>query len=396
VPLNLVGANAVFRNNLFRRNGYAIGDGASISDGGLSTGMIFERNTVALFNSFSGITPGLKATLRLNEFYGQGTEADGACVHVHIKQQDGILIEKNWAHDSTVKGMRFDRVNSVNATWGVNGTFVENVVWGCASSCFKGDHHNISRNTVMEVTSGGSAADGSKTPALYVLEYNPALSWSIPGENSHTHLDSNAADSIYNVSVRGVPTLPGIHRNNVAGVPIAPMLVDPSGRDFRPKGGSALHALGAGAYDSGAPYWIPGRQAHVATHPIPADGIDATLERGEVVVGLMWRGGYEASTHRVYTVLVVGGDGASGATTPETAAHGSSRESDARRMAARASSAPDAVVSGALAQHALRVPGGSGGVVRRVLWRVDAVGEEGEVRQGDLWSFTLGLGRWGG
>jgi|EP01046_Picozoa_sp_COSAG06_P003424 hypothetical protein len=50
-------------------------------------------------------------------------------------------------------------------TWA--GTFVENVVWNCASSCFKGDHHNISRNTVMEVSTGGSTADGSKTPALY-------------------------------------------------------------------------------------------------------------------------------------------------------------------------------------------------------------------------------------
>ena len=80
-----------------------------------------------------------------------------------------------------------------------------------------------------------------------MLEYDPALKWSKPGENSHSHLDSNAADSIFNVTIKGVPTLPGIHRNNVAGVPIAPMLVDPAARNFRPKGGSAVHVLGAGA-----------------------------------------------------------------------------------------------------------------------------------------------------
>jgi hypothetical protein len=114
-------------------------DSEQVSDGGNSDGMLFERNTIALFNSFSGITPGATtarktktrkktrsmfleiqietaeitqtgsgqtygnsdanfcgllsvgshATIRLNDFYGQGTEADGACVHVHIKQQNG-------------------------------------------------------------------------------------------------------------------------------------------------------------------------------------------------------------------------------------------------------------------------------------------------------------------
>jgi hypothetical protein len=396
VPLNLIGNNAVIRNNLFRRNNYAIGDGASISDGGNSAGMLFERNTIALFNSFSGITPGLHATIRLNEFYGQGTEADGACVHVHIKQQNGIVIERNWAHDSTVKGFRFDRVNKANATWGVNGSFVENVVWRCASSCFKGDHHNISRNTVIEVSTGGSTADGSKTPALYVLEYDPALSWTIPGENSHTHLDSNAADSIFNVTIKGVQTLPGIHRNNVAGVPIAPMLLDPAARNFRPKGGSAVHSFGAGAYDTGAEseYWIPGRQGHTATHPIPPDEGNAahTIELagdGTRSVELMWRGGFGAHGHRVTAVVKEG-----------SPASVSSDEADAEDIEKAAMNesplAPHVVVGkvwGDTAQFVLRLPSSSAGDgvgARRVLWRVDVLGqEEGDVRQGPVWSFAI-------
>ena len=372
VPLNLIGNNAIIRNNLFRRNGYAIGDGASISDGGNSDGMLFERNTIALFNSFSGITPGRHAIIRLNEFYGQGTEADGACVHVHIKQQNGILIERNWAHDSTVKGFRFDRVNRANATYGVNGTFVQNVVWRCASSCFKGDHHNISRNTVMEVSSGGSTADGSKTPALYVLEFDPALKWTIPDENKHSHLDYNAADSIFNVSIKGVMTLPGIHRNNVAGVPIAPMLIDPVARNFRPKGGSAVHSLGAGAYEngSGSEYWIPGRQAHTATHPIPphqshaAHMIERVEDDAAEVVELMWRGGYEALHHRVsWRVSVSGALDVVGS----------------------------ALVARDVAQFLLRLPSNySNGEARRVVWRVDAIGgSSSDVRQGPVWIFTL-------
>ena len=386
VPLNLIGNGAVFRNNLFRRNGYAIGDGASISDGGNSDGMLFERNTIALFNSFSGITPGLHSTIRLNEFWGQGTDADGACVHVHIKQQNGILIERNWAHDSTVKGFRFDRVNKANATWGVNGTFVENVVWNCASSCFKGDYHNISRNTVIEVSTGGSTADGSKTPALYVLEYDPALSWTIPGENSHTYLDSNAADSIFNVSIKGVLTLPGIHRNNVAGIPIVPMLVDPSARNFRPKGGSAIYSLGAGAYDNGSEseYWIPGRQSHEATHPIPphqghaAHAIESAEDDTVQLVELIWRGGYKARAHRLTAVLQH----------IETVAETKTATFDADKDMVVADTEADAT------QYMLRLPrpdpsSSDERVRRRVLWRVDAVGEGDDVRRGPVWSFTL-------
>ena len=394
VPMTNVGPGAVIRNCLFRRNNYAIGDSACVSDGGNSDGMVFERNTVSLFNSFSGITPGLHSTLELNDFSGQGPDADGACVHVHIKQQNGIVLRHNWAHDSTVKGMRFDRVNSANATWGTNGTFVQNVVWACASSCFKGDYHNISSNTVFDVH-GANPADGSRTPALYVLEYNPKLSWSRPGENAHTHLDSNAADSIYNVSVNGVLTLPGIHRNNVAGVPIAPMLVDPMHRNFRPRGGSALHSMGAGAYaaSASAEYWVPGRQEHTTSHPIPANSADEVpaelaaladplADGGPEHVELAWRGGYMAREHRLFVMidtLASVGD----ATRP-------AGEEDARRMEAHvASAAPDAILpEGAAQQHMLALPALRALARRRVLWRVDAVGLEGELRRGRVWAFA--------
>jgi hypothetical protein len=306
---------------------------------------------------------------------------------VHIKQQNGILIERNWAHDSTVKGFRFDRVNKANATWGVNGTFVENVVWNCASTSFKGDHHNISRNTVIEVSTGGSTADGSRTPALYVLEYTPALPWTIPGENSHTHLDSNAADSIFNVSINGVLTLPGIHHNNVAGIPIAPMLVDPDLRNFRPKGGSAVYSLGAGAYDngSGSEYWIPGRQSHEATHPIPphqshaAHMIEVAEDDNVQLIELIWRGGYTASGHRITAVLQQAED------VVETK---SVLDADAGVMVA------DTKVDAT--QYLLQIPrprsdldSGEERASRRVLWRVDALGGDGDVRPGPTWSFTL-------
>jgi len=85
--------------------------------------------------------------------------------------------------------------------------------------------------------------------------YDPSKAWSIKGENSHTVLANNAADSIFNVS--GV--LPGVHTDNVAGMPIRSMLADPDNHDFRPKPGSKLEAMGAGVYATAdAVLWTPG------------------------------------------------------------------------------------------------------------------------------------------
>lgn len=81
------------------------------------------------------------------------------------------------------------------------------------------------------------------------------VSWSKPGENSHTLVVANAADTIFNVSGQ----LPGVHSGNVAGNgSIRAMLADPDGRDFRPKPGSLLDTIGAGAYRLGGEYWVPG------------------------------------------------------------------------------------------------------------------------------------------
>lgn len=175
-----------------------------------------------------------------------------AAVHVHIQPQNGVLIYRNWAHDLTIFAFRFDRVNSPGATWGVNGTAMENVAWRTGSAAFKGDRHTIARNTVFD--SRGEDPNG----ALFVMMYDPSKPWAIKGENAHTHLTSNAADSIFNVTGK----LPGIHSGNVGGVQIRPMLGEPDSFDFRPRAGSALDTMGAGAYSRQAAYWTPGSRAH--------------------------------------------------------------------------------------------------------------------------------------
>ena len=106
------------------------------------------------------------------------------------------------------------------ATWGINGTVVENVVWACASACFKGDHHTIARNTVFD------SSDEQLTAALFVMMFDPTKSWSIPGENVHTKLQSNAADTIFNVS----GALPGVHKGNLGNTCVRDMLKKAKGR----------------------------------------------------------------------------------------------------------------------------------------------------------------------
>ena len=193
VPFDVVGDGARVSDCSFVRGGYALGESASLSDGGRSDGLVFERNEVTIFNSFVGLTPGTHALVEYNEFSRQTPCVDGAAVHVHIAAQNGLLLRRNWAHDLTVKAFRFDRVNSKSAKWGVNGTAVENVAWRTAGPTFKGDHHTIANNTVFD-SSTESGPDANA--ALFVMMYSPGKPWAIPGENAHTVLALNAADSL--------------------------------------------------------------------------------------------------------------------------------------------------------------------------------------------------------
>eukprot|EP00756_Hemistasia_phaeocysticola_P003218 Hpha_TRINITY_DN1212_c0_g1::TRINITY_DN1212_c0_g1_i1::g.44785::m.44785 len=247
VPFDRIGKGSFVSDCAFLRGQYALGQSASVGDGGSASELVFQHNTVRLFNSFSGIEPGLKSTVAYNEFAFQKPSVDGAGVHVHIKQQNGVLLYRNWAHDLVVKAFRFDRVNSPDATWGTNGTVINNVAWRTASACFKGDYHHIANNTVFD----SSAEDN----ALFVMMYDPTKSWSIKGENAHTKLDWNAADSIFNVSGQ----LPGVHEGNVGNVRVRTMLKDPDNHDFRPIPGSLLDKNGAGAFTTpDSPVWTAG------------------------------------------------------------------------------------------------------------------------------------------
>ena len=106
-------------------------------------------------------------------------------------------------------------------------------------------------------------------------------------------------------------------------------------------------------------YWIPGYQAPHASTPIPVDGTK-TAKRD---CDLMWLGGYKAASHDVY----VG--------TSRRAVAGATRKTS-RGAASR--------VTSNLFDPGRLVPR------RTYYWRVDAVGKDGDVMKGQVWSFTVG------
>jgi len=64
-PFDKIGMNPYFSDNLFLRQSYNLGLSASVGDEGKSRDLIFQHNTIALFNAFTGITPGCTFTQNL-------------------------------------------------------------------------------------------------------------------------------------------------------------------------------------------------------------------------------------------------------------------------------------------------------------------------------------------
>lgn len=294
-----------------------------------------------------------------------GAEAPRS-VHVHIASQNGAVLEQNWAHDLAVKAYRFDRMNTPTAHWGENGTVVRNVAWNTGSLTVKGDRHVVENNLVFH------SSDDFRG-AIDVMEYDASIKWSIKGENAHTRMAGNAADSLFNVSGR----LPGLHSNNLGDVDVAAQLMGPDGRDFRPRPGTLMARMGAGAYPvNGTGYWIPGKQGVAASAPVPAAGsVAATLPAGDGGGGrlllLAWRGAYQATGHELLVRA------------PDAAACFGSKEVPAIAGLPVRVDLPSGQTS-----HLL--PVGDPATGCSLVWRVDALYASGRRVEGPAWHLVLG------
>jgi hypothetical protein len=371
-----VGTNSRFVNNLWHACGYAGGSEATVSDQAGSSGMVYERNTVQYFNTFTCVTPGLRATITRNEFCHQGVAADGASVHVHIGSQNGVLINENWAHDTVVKAFRFDRVNSATATWGENGTITNNIAWRTGDLMIKGDKHTVHHNIVFDANMGGDAADGKPGPGINVLLYDPTKSWAIKGENANTKMHCNGADWIFNVSNKLAGDANLKTSNNTGGAElkggVRPQLANPDQLDFRPIAGGMFDTENIGPYHStdknNSGYWIPGQQLHSASAPVPVHGalIDTNAVRG-VDLMLAWREAYQALEHHVHLFSEGDGEGSNTLLLNARTTEGPNTFYPFRSKLGRAILTANASFS----------------------WRVDAVHADGSVVEGPLWAFAF-------
>jgi hypothetical protein len=300
----------VVRNSLFEYN-----DWTGFSAGGNGPGLpamagtvlasskrlTFDHNTMRFNGDSEALDPGEGALISNNWFETQyEVQMDGSMVEGGGFPSQTII--DNWVIGTGKSSLRFDGIPG-----GSNGSMLRNVVMDAGAMIIKGDSHLIENNTIFYQTDinifqpvktfrvpwkvGDSldAIDSTLPPLLDVMHD----AWK--GENKHTIVRGNLADSYTNV---------GVASNNIIGaaamIDIRTQLRDPINRDFRSCKGSTAAVNGVGAYpiaaSTAAVYAIPGRQEWRASAPSPPDGsISARVD-----TDLLFRPALHAASHAIF------------------------------------------------------------------------------------------------
>ncbi|VGO19359.1 CBM96 family carbohydrate-binding protein [Pontiella sulfatireligans] len=261
---------------------------------------VFSRNSINTAGASEFMEVGETPLVENCEFINYGlVQNDGAAIQYTIGAQPGSITRYNWFHDAIKYGARFDA--PVGASYGGNsGTMHNNVGWNVpAALMLKGELHHCYNNTAFDTSANG----------IIILD-NDALS------NAGTITRNNAAEKLSGHR-SNFETIPGTHDHNwngyVTSLDIRTQLRDPDNLDFRLIAGSdivdggtniagiTVGYLGAapdmGAYEQGdSSYWIPGRKQALASAPVPPDMADGVKTDAD----LMWREGYQATSHNIY------------------------------------------------------------------------------------------------
>jgi hypothetical protein len=301
-------------------------------------------------------------------------------------EDDGAFVEgggpvstiyrRNWCTNTGKAGLRWDgQYPDTNL-----GLMTENVVWNASGVVVKGDQHNVSYNTVFDgadiaashpykdrpryqddKSTLGNASIASVALGTGTTVFNPKA-------NQKSVFIGNIFDS---VQIHGknclnrskdpgnVCPLAGKYINNLVlqntTFDIKCELRDPYHHDFRPCPGGQVAKRGVGAYRDAAAktYWIPGRQLYTsATTPIPPDASIAVKTDAD----LMFLPMRDGTKHSVY----LGKDGAT------------------MKLVGTVQGEANIVDPGGLSSDT------------KYIWRVDAVGRDGQPRKGPQWKFTTG------
>ena len=293
--------NCLFHNIDFTCLGGGGGGGLSMID---SYNLTFRRNTVHTSGNSEGYRGGYYNTIEYNDIYNMGLlQHDGSAINIGVKQQDGIVVRYNWAHDTDKQGIRFDAVsktdahNENNLWYGLHGLSHHNVVWNVSQNQMKGDHHRIYNSIYF---------DGIKRNLGVINNYR------MGGMNYDTVLRNVLSEGIYPIWWGPKEEYPPINASieNCKIGSVRDVLRDPDNLDFRPKLHSEVVGTGTrldgftknslvdiGAYDSeDEDYWIPGRQLKKASRAIPPNESKSVKES----VSLMWLPAYKSSSNYVY------------------------------------------------------------------------------------------------
>jgi len=248
------------------------GHGVSLSGSAKST----VRNcTIFNMGSSEGLTVGGHgpSVIEYNHVYNAGLlQSDGGLIQCHGVHLNNTVIRYNWVHDHDAFnwggiGIRGDDLTR-------NLLIHHNVVWNCREKgiIVKGDHNRVFNNTCLHNHSIDILAPSRAEPFKpFRPSQHPHL---LDKQNANTTIANNYAPVISGTfSWQKQAAWPlGRVENNYRGAD--PMLVDPAGRDFRPRAGSPLIDAGKvlppitdryrgdapdiGAYESGAERWLPG------------------------------------------------------------------------------------------------------------------------------------------
>ena len=350
-PLLYSGSNMLVHNSEFSYSDWAgQGNLATVKDKSSGNPSEFSQNTMY----YNGVAHGLRlyqiySNITMNHVVGQcwgQIQSDGASVHIQIKGQDGVHIEKNWIHDSPKKGIRFD-AQSDGDPLGYNGNVGFNVAWNVEGQEIftKGDNHTVYNNV------GWDDNDEKDCTVCVPDEWFdvPMNFYSVVVNNGASKLDGGG----------------GVIENNYESQDVKEQMLDTDNYDFRPvAGGGFITPDGGeviGAYTSGESsltYWIPGRKLFKTSFPIPQDGVAVSSERSDVIC----QTGFQANKHDFYF----------GEVFDEVESAG--KEDESYRM----------TLSGEKNIFALPFSLSAG---TEYYWRVDAVRGD-YVYKGDVWSFN--------
>lgn len=207
---------------------------------------------------------------------------DGSLTQLASKYQNGSVITRNWVHDTPKNGLRFDAPEPELKTLGGNGTMSFNVIWNSGGLVVKNDYQTIINNIVFNSTSMWPTGPCDIT-----------INAQYPTENVHSIFKNNGASCMEDKNNKKKV---GIRHNNIVG-PVETQLRDPRNLDFRPKPDSKYEGQFIGPYRvNDTSYWIPGRQSHIASHPIPPhDAWNVPID-----TDLIWMEGFHSISHRIF------------------------------------------------------------------------------------------------